>query len=310
MNNPVAKLIINGKQLPYSGTQIASWQRKYYKLTNEEFAFWLEECVTRGIHPGRRLLIPVVFMTKEWDAGAGKKVSVRNLEFIETIESMRIRADATGNYAPHDSEPEVIVDETLKKPGSNPLGLVEARVKIKKFSHGEWHVVRGTARWDERAKLKDGKITSQWGAQPKHMLVKSAFSDAFRQAFPALFEHTYSEGDLSFNDDENTIELTPAEYAEVAEAERRREAAGIVAGAIGFIWDMEDNVIEMTSPDEVFGKAMDFIWTATDADAVKQFQERNKAGLRDYWSKKPEEALKLKQDIEKCLRKLETEASQ
>ena len=287
MNNMIT---VGGVGLPYSPAQIQHLRQKFRNLENAEFNQFLTECVDRGIRATLNLLIPVVFVDY--------KSKERTLQFIETIESMRSRAEATDDYRPDEDDPVFKYDEKLKSP-TNPLGIERVSVSLFKWKHGDWHRVKGSARWEEFAKTKRGDtgpvLTKMWRDMPEHMLAKCAEGHALRKAFPALFTGTFAEGEL--NHTENIVDLSPSEWAEKAAQEERLSK---INAPFGFTVDWKDGEgLQRVEFGKMHDLCMEFLNKHRDKPAlIADWQQSNRLPLQEFWVRDKDAALDLKKQIE------------
>lgn len=278
---------LGSRPIPYTSRQTAFLKRQYAAdLTADEFNLWLEEGVSRGIQLMAGHFIPQVFNKND--------PNKRRLSFIETIESMRGRAEASGNYRPAEDEPALIFDQTKKGP-ANPIGLVSATTAVFKYVHGEWHRSTGRAFWEEYAPVSDGKVSKsgKWASMPTHMLSLAAERIALNKAFPNLFINTYTPGEM---ERANILDISPSEYAIMGEQEERARKSGGALGNAMLVFNPQEGLVSVGWGD-FFGEVAKFIDQA-DPEAVSQFRIRNMPILKEAWAREPDQALKLKKLME------------
>jgi phage recombination protein Bet len=252
----------------------------------------------------------------------------RKMTIITGIDGFRTIADRTGNYAPDEDEPTIESDPALKSP-SNPAGIIKATVRVKKFSHGDWHKVTASAYWEEYAPLKKGwsettrqqvgswpdgnpkfrdapapgatevltlDTSGNWGKMPRLMLSKVAEALALRKAWPDDLTNVYAQEEV---DRAATIDMLPSEAADAGAQEARMEKIG---GSGAIMLDMlagDMTPIERVPVGQFADRVLAFIKEHKDEPSqIVRFQERNRHALREFWGREPGDALELRKKIE------------
>jgi phage recombination protein Bet len=236
----------------------------------------------------------------------------RKMSIVIGIDGFRSVADRTGNYRPDEDSETFETDESLRGP-LNPLGLVSATVKVWKYAHGDWHKVTGTVYWDEIAPIKDewawddasGKKkptgrkmlddSGQWVKMPRRMLAKCAEAHALRKGWPDHFSNVYESAEL---DRAKVIDLLPSEAAEQGEIIERQEKIGH-KDSVPLTFDKLGK-IEMVPVGQVADRCFAHLKTLEgESAAVRLWADRNLDGLREFWTKAPNDALAVKAEIAK-----------
>ena len=133
--------------------------------TEAEFRLYLHDCQRQGVHPLDRQL----HFTKR----GGKYVP------IASIDLLRSRADATGEYAGN-SDPE------FAEEGGQPS---KATVSVRRVIAGQEREFTASARWSEF--FPGERQGHMWKQMPFHMLGKCAEALALRKAFPRQLSGVY-----------------------------------------------------------------------------------------------------------------------
>jgi len=285
-----------------------------------EFDLFIWTARHLGLDPLRRQIFALVYSKDKPDK--------RKMTIITAIDGLRAIADRTGNYRPDDDEPLFEIDPTLAGP-NNPAGLVKATVKVYKFSHGDWHKVTASARWLEFAPLKEGwsetkrvqngtwpdgnpkykdvpvegatrtyvlDTSGQWGKMPCVMLAKVAEAQALRKAWPDAFSGIATDDET---DRARVLEMSASEAAEAGAIAERQEKIG-AKDSVPLTFDDLGN-IEMVPLGKVADRCFEFLRNnKEETAAIRLWSERNRAGLREFWAKAPNDALAVKQEIEKA----------
>ena len=81
---------------------------------------------------------------------------------------------------------------------SNPLGLISAKVIIKKVipKTGGIGEFEGEVYWDDLAPVYNGKLSRMWAKMPRNQLAKCAESAAWRKAFPEELGGLYTQEEM------------------------------------------------------------------------------------------------------------------
>ena len=269
-----------------------------------EFDLFIRMCAARGLNPLLRHAYAQIFSKDD-----PKK---RQMVVVVGIDGQRLIAERTGNYRPDDKVPKIKADKKKIDPAINPLGIVSAEVTVYKFSHNGWFPCPAIAYWDEYA-----PISEEWGDDPNNIgkrkktgrqsldmtkpmwtrmaraqLAKCAEMNALRKAFPESYAGIYAKEELDRSD---TVDLTPSEYVEQAQRERRE---GVIGGP-NLIEDWCDGQPFHGVPvGQFFDKAMAFIRANAPAD-IDDWAVRNRIALEQFWAADKAAALEIKLAIER-----------
>jgi phage recombination protein Bet len=150
--------------------------------TNDEFQFFIFECLRRNVHPLDRLIYPV----KRHDNATNED----RITFQVSIDYLRMESEASEDYAGMD-EPEygewltdhpewakVVVYRYIKRPDNTYERIG--------FS--------ATAYWTEF--YPGEKLGFMWRSKPRLMLAKVAEAQARRRAWPAKFRGLYADEEM------------------------------------------------------------------------------------------------------------------
>lgn len=291
----------------YEPKTIALIRRTVAADTNDdEFNLFVNMARSLNLDPLRRQIYAFVFSKND--------AAKRRMSIIVSIDGFRAIAEATGNYRPDEDEPAFEIDPSLKSP-LNPQGIVKASVRVWKYSHGDWHRVTGVAYWEEYAPIKDewayddaagkrrptGKKTlddsGQWAKMPRVMLAKCAEAQALRRAWPDNFSNVYEASEI---DRAKVIDMLPAEAAEHGAVAERQERIGHVKDTVPMIFD--GGTIEFVPVGKVADRTMAFLSdNREEPSVILKWRDQNKAGLQEFWTRAPSDALALKKEIEKAV---------
>lgn len=269
---------------------------------DDEFSLFIHMAQALKLDPLRRQIYAFVFGKND-----PKK---RRMSVITAIDGFRAIADRTGNYRPDEDEPTYEVDEAKKSP-TNPQGLVKATVRVFKFSHGAWHKVTASARWDEYAPVKEewapdetgqrrptGRkeldTSGNWGKMPHLMLAKVAEALALRKAWPDDFSNVYAAEEV---DRARVIDATPSELAAQGEYEIRQERLG--GPAMSVSWD-ESQPLDRVPVGQFADRVMAFIREhEEEPSTIIAWKNRNRVTLREFWAAAPSDSHEVKKALEK-----------
>lgn len=289
------------------------WKTAAKDCNATEFDEFLHVCDRTNLDPLRRQIYALVYNKDN--------AAKRNMSIIIGIDGYRAIAERTGTYRPNDKPTEFVYDEGLRGP-ANPLGIVSATVTVHKFSHGQWFPVVATAYWDEYApvateewgddpqtgKRKKFKLdvpklddSGKWAKMPRQMIEKCATAKAIRSGWPDFFSGLYDEAEL---DQARVLDLSPAEWAEQHAREDRMAKIG---GKGTIMFDFPDSE-EGLAPVPV-GQLADriFAFLKEHPDQAGYLKDRNTHPLREFWAMSPNDALAVKQEMER-LEKIEGNA--
>ena len=95
-----------------------------------------------------------------------------------------------------------------------------------------------------------------------------------------------------------TVDLTPAEYAEQGNVEKRLEAIG-GADAITIDW-IDGRPLDRVPIGKVGDRIVEFIQNNKDeTSTISVFRERNRHALQEFWARNASDALEVKKMFEK-----------
>lgn len=286
-----AVALANPKQLDLIRRTVAK------DCNSDEFNLFIENCKALRLDPLRRQIYAFVFSKDD-----PKK---RQMTIVTSIGGYRSIAERTGNYRPGPTE--VVYDEKLKDPLTNPTGISHATATVYKYVHGDWHPIAERADWSEFAPIKDlwenGQKTGKrvldtkkdgWHRMPRVMIEKCAEAKALRRAWPDDFANVYAEDEM---DQAITLDLSASEMAEQAATETR---LALIGGPNALTVDWCDGNPLARVPVGKFGDGV-LAFIAENAESpmtVLTFQDRNRAALQEYWARDKSGALELKKAFE------------
>lgn len=301
--NQVTRLQTAG--MPWTGRQLDTIKRTVAKDTNDdEFSLFIEYARSKQLDPFSKQIIAVVY--------SKDNAEKRKMTIIVTQDGQRVLASRCRDYRPAETEPEFTINTSLKGP-TNPLGLEKVTVTLwKQDSGGAWHPVKGWAFWDEYAPVKEewahdpesnkrkptGKTTldtsGNWAKMPRVMLAKCANMVALRAGWPETFSGIYSEEEM---DRAKVIDLTASEMVEQEREDRRMKSIAMSDDEYPFV-DHEGTMTFVPA-----GRYADrIIMTArncTDISELESMKVRNREGLQRFWAKHKNDALEMRESIEK-----------
>lgn len=301
----------------FSPQQVALIKRTVAKDCNDiEFNLFLEMAKARGLNPLMRHVFAQVYNKEpklDKDGKPFPNQKERQLVIVVSREGQRALAERTKSYRPDERAPRFEQSDEIKSP-TNPAGLISAEVSVYKHSHGEWFPVTEVAYWEEYAPLKEiweGKGDSRkptgkfelekgkdtWRKMPRVMLAKVAEMAALRKAFPDDFGGLYEEAELDRGD---VLDLTPSEWAEKADQDRR---LALVGGPDTYITDwLDGKKLEAVPGGQYHDRVMAFIKSCQgEPSTIGVWSERNSHTFNQFWAVHKAEALSLKKEIERAL---------
>lgn len=240
-------------------------------------------------------------------------------------------ASRTGNYRPDEQPPRCVYSDAAKSP-ANPTGLVSAEVTVYRYAHGGWHPITSRLKWEERApilvsgdfkwedtgevwpdtgKPKKKKVPvgdgsavldpkkQNWHTMPETMLAKCVEADAIRKGWPEDMAGSFADGEL---DAAHTLDLTATEIIAEADKKERIERIG-GPNAIMIQWEPQA-ALERVPVGRFGDQAMAFIAEhmkrgEEEPGAIREWAERNRHSIREYWAHDKDGALALKAELEK-----------
>jgi phage recombination protein Bet len=267
-----------------------------------EFDWAMEICNNLGLNPLQKQIFFFVYNKDD--------PAKRSMVPVIGIGGYRAIAARAGDYRPGQSE--IVIDERLIDPDTNPLGIAYAETTVYKYIHGEWHAFSDKAWWSEFAPLKeiwgdDRKPTGKFRLDPKKdgwrkmarlMITKCSEALALRRGWPENLAGTYVEEEI---DRQHTIDLTATEMANQADQGARLERIG--GPAITVQWGDRDPLERV--PVGKFGdRAMEFIRkhmveNAEDPGKVTSWAARNREAIREFWAIDKDAALSIRAELDK-----------
>jgi phage recombination protein Bet len=300
--------ISKAAKISYSDRDLALIRRTVAADTNnDEFNLFIHMARHLDLDPLRKQIYAFVFSKDD-----PKK---RRMSVIVGIDGLRTIAARAGDYRPDEDEPEFEVDPEQKSE-ANPLGLVKATVRVRKHACGNWHRITGSAYWDEIAPIKEewawsdearkkqptGKRIldpcSNWAKMPRVMLGKCAEAIALRKGWPDNLSNVYETSEI---DRARAIDLLPSEAAEQGAAAERLHRLGLHKDTVPLTFD-QWGTIELVPLGQAADRCIAFLLEKRgDHSLIRQWAERNKLGLREFWAKAPNDALAVKKEIERVV---------
>jgi phage recombination protein Bet len=318
-----------GKQ-KYTAQQLQLiWQTSAKDCNETEFSQFMHVAGHLGLDPMRKQIYAFVFSKDD--------AAKRQMSIITGVGGYSTIADRTGCYLPPEEPPKFTIDPALIDEATNPQGLVDCTITIKKFSHNEWHKITHRVEWlayapiiesgdnddyewidtgetwkdtgkpKKKKQLKEGRTKraildpgkKRWRIDPKGMLGKCCLVGAIRLAFPDNFSGVYDETEM---DKSTSIDLTAAEYAETAAVEHRLE---LIAGKDSILFDfMDDEGLHPVKIGSLADRCAEFIAKHGESlEALETWQDRNRHPLKDFWARNKTDALAVKALLEAALTK-------
>lgn len=295
----------------FTPAQLQIIKRSVAPDTNDtEFDLFVETCKLYGLNPMKKQIGARVYSKDNADK--------RKMAIITEIGGLRAIAARHEDYMPDEDEPEYTFNDT-EKCATNPLGLVKAKVYVKKLDkRGQWHRFPGIAKWSEFAPVEDEwaydeevrrrkptgvkKLSDTWAKMPELMLAKCAEAQALRRGWPEDLSGLYAVEELHKAD----IEHTASETLEQVAADDRMRRLGSPKNGYAIQWELGEP-LEMVAS----GRLADRIeaWTRHEdrhALAIKAFRATNQASLQRFWADQPADAMELKRLLERRERELES----
>jgi phage recombination protein Bet len=304
-----ALAVVGNKQMvaEWGERQLALIRRTVAKdCNNDEFDLFINMCRSLHLDPLRKQIYAFVYNKDKPDK--------RQLTIVTAISGFRTIAERTGNYRPDEEGPTYVFDDHHKSP-TNPIGLVSAKVRVYKFSHGAWHPVTETAFWDEAAPIKDewawdnesGKrkptgrqtldTSGQWGKMPRLMLAKVAEAAALRKAWPDELSNIYGEEEV---DRQKFIDLAPSEIVEESVKQDRLERVGHIKNSVPMNWNgTPDEPIEFVPIGQFYDRCVAHIRDhGEEKSELMLWWQRNAVGRKEAWALAPTDYNAVKQEYE------------
>jgi phage recombination protein Bet len=300
--------------LEFNKSQLQVIRQMCAKDCNElEFSLYIEMCKARGLNP---LLKHIYAMVLNKD-----KPDKRQLTIIVSVEGQRHIANRKGNYRPDDKVPRFTIDDDLKDPVTNPIGLISAEVGCYIHSHDAWHYVPHIAYWEEYSPIIEewgendagqwkptGRMVldpkkGNWRKMPRIMLAKCAEFGALRKAFPDDFGGLYGEEEM---DKVHSIDLTASEIlAQAAQEDRIKRIGGT-----GYIMDwMSGGPLESVPAGQFVDRCLAWLEHAKGSpQTIVAWEGRNRAAMQQFWGAHPGDALELRREIDAAKQPLAPEA--
>lgn len=294
----------------HTDKQLDLIRRTVAKDTNPaEFDQFIHICRSVRLDPLRRQIYAFVFNANRADK--------RQMTIVTSIGGYRAIADRTGNYRP--GRTEVVIDQTLIDPATNPRGISHAIATVYKHAHGDWHEVTETAYWDEFAPLKeiweDDKPTGRfvldprkdgWKRMPRVMIEKCAEAKALRRAWPDDFAGLAVEEEI----DQRMVDITPSEAANAAATDAK---LALIGGKDAITLDWGNGSPLARVPLAKFADAVLEHANSRDLTAMelRAFWHRNLPARGEFKAKAASDYLDLQKEVEALIdRKEQSEATQ
>jgi phage recombination protein Bet len=285
----------------YKDSDLSLIKRTFAKDCNsDEFNIFVGACKQYGLDPFRKQIYAQVFNKTDEKR--------RQMAIVVGIDGLRSIASRNNDYRPDGSAPCYECDKELKS-DTNPIGLVSCTVKAyKQDSAGAWHVVAGTAYWDEFAPVKDewknnsrtGRqvLSDTWKKMPRLMIAKVAEAQALRKGWPQA-SGLYAEEEVHRADMED---VTASEIVEREQIERKLKLINVF-DAIMVQWEAGQSLEPI--PNGVFhDKVIERLGRVSCEAELNGFVETNKNSFREFWAIDKDAALNIKSEIERIKAKL------
>lgn len=291
--------------LSWSPRQLATIKRTVAADTNQdEFDLFIGYAASKGLDPFSKQIIAVVYSKDNPEK--------RKMTIIVTQDGQRVLASRCRDYRPAETEPEFAYKAELKSP-TNPLGIEKVTVTLfKQDSAGTWHPIKGWAFWDEYAPAREewaydaeerkrkptGKMildpSGNWAKMPRVMLAKCATMVALRSGWPETFSGAYAEEEM---DRVRSLDVSASEMVEQEQEQRRMKTIAMSDDEYPFV-DHNGTLTFMPA-----GKYADYIIMSarncTEAAELEGLKTRNREGLQRFWAKHKDDALAVRQELEK-----------
>lgn len=292
----------------YTASQLSLVKRTVASdCSPDEFNLFVEVCKRVGLDPFRKQIYAVVYNKDKADK--------RKMSIITGIDGFRAVAARNRDYRPDDQEPQLVCLPELKDPATNPLGIEKAVVRCFKLGpDGDWFPVVGVAYWDEFAPINEiwawddskgkkqptGKfeLSGKWKTMARVMIIKCAEAQAIRKGWPEDLSGIYAAEEM----DRVTVDGTATEAIEAHEKEERLRLTNAKEG-IAFWWRAGD-ALEMIPLGQVYDRCCRFIRDCQSAIEIESWKRTNQVSLQAFWANAKNDALGLKQEIEKRLKEL------
>jgi phage recombination protein Bet len=329
MNNLVS---IAQSVMPWTGRQLNTIKRTVARDTNDdEFDLFLEYARVKQLDPFSKQVIAIVFSKNDPEK--------RQMTIITTQDGWRVLASRCRDYRPEETEPDYIYNPDLKGP-ANPLGIEKCSVKLwKQDNTGIWHPVNGTAYWSEFVPLRKsgedgyewvetgdtypeghakagkpkfkkkmlGTVTEsvddsgQWLKMPRNQIAKCARAQALRGGWPETFSGVYAPEEM---DRAVAQDFTASEMVEQEREERRKKTISMLDDEYPFV-DSEGTLKFISA-----GRYGDDILIAAHKcikpEELESMMVRNREGLQRFWAKHKDDALQVRQELDKIAGALRT----
>jgi len=285
----------------FSAAQLKIIRRTIAKeLSQAEFDQFMETAARTGLDPLRRQIVPLLLARSDPDR--------RALAPITTIDGLRAIAARGGDYHPMETQARLISKKAAVNPDTNPLGLVRAEVQVWKFDGDHWRPVAGEAWWDEYAPLRPSSnadpdrmvLAEPWRRMARVMIAKCAEAQALRRGWPEDLSGLYGQEEMARAQCE---ELTASErLARLEQTQGCVEPAGSKAVLLAL---SPEGPLERVALEAAKERLLSAYAEARTAADINLLEERNREGLRQFWTLAQAAALEVKQAAER--RRLELE---
>lgn len=301
MNNVTAV----SRGISWTSRQLDTIMRTVANDTNDdEFSLFIEYAKAKGLDPFSKQIIAVVYSKDD-----PKK---RKMTIIVTQDGQRVLASRCRDYRPAEDEPVFTLDPALKGP-TNPIGIEKVTVTLfKQDNTGAWHPVKGWAYWSEYAPTREewaldqesgkrkptGKVTldqsGNWAKMPRVMLAKCANMVALRAGWPETFSGLYVEEEM---DQAKAIDMSAAELVEIEREDRRKRSIAMSDDEYPFV--DKDGMFKFIPAGRYGDNIINAARNCTKADEMDCMMVRNREGLKRFWAKHKDDALQVRQELDK-----------
>jgi phage recombination protein Bet len=284
--------------------------------TPEQFDLFMSTARHHNLSPVKRQIYGIIRQERDPEASdaAKKFVSRPVLTIVIGIDGFRVNSAKTGTYAPDDEAPRFTFLESAKDPETNPLGIVDCEVCLKKFHQvsGQWLNVASKVDWAEYAPIKERTnwdkdkrvavgtgefyLTSPlWLKMPKVMIAKCAEAAAHRKGWPDVHSGLYE-----------AAEMDQALATDIIEHEEERKRLEAVGGRDGITLQFAvGDPLEVIPQGEVHDRVMAWLRDQESPTGIEVFINRNQASLRQFWGLDKDAGMDLKVQMQARVEALE-----
>jgi phage recombination protein Bet len=295
--------------LDYTSRQLATIKQTIAKDCNgSEFDLLIEFARFKRLSLITKQVIPLVF--------SKDNAEKRRMSIVVTQDGLRALASRTHDYRPAEKEPDFTIDESLKSL-TNPIGIEKCSTILwKQDQHSKaWHPVNGWAYWSEMAPVADewaydqeagkrkptGKKTLEgnWAKMPRIMINKCAVMQALRAGWPDVYDGIYLQEEL---DRERFLDLTATEIVEHDQEERRAKAIAMSSDEIPTVSDQ--GILAFIPAGRFCDYFLGLARSYSNRQEYDDMMIRNREGFQRFWVAHKNDALDLREQMEKIAEKL------